>query len=150
MVEEIFGPVLSIYHCHSWNEAIQIENSSPYGNAASIYTTHGGHAQYFLSQMKATMLGCNIGIPVPREPFSFGGLYGTKSKYGTYPGDITGDSAIEFFTNRVKVTSKWPSIDPTAYDNTTADNGNAKKPKLAKDDSNAATSIDHASFAGRM
>jgi malonate-semialdehyde dehydrogenase (acetylating) / methylmalonate-semialdehyde dehydrogenase len=160
MVEEIFGPVLSIYHCDSWNEAIHIENSSPYGNAASIYTSNGGHAQYFLSQLKATMLGCNIGIPVPREPFSFGGLYGTKSKYGTHHGDITGDSAIEFFTNRVKVTSKWPSIDPTMYDVATAvknpnngSNSQNKKPKLGSDDTAIAADavvIDHASFAGRM
>jgi malonate-semialdehyde dehydrogenase (acetylating)/methylmalonate-semialdehyde dehydrogenase len=52
------------------------------------------------------MLGVNIGIPVPRKPFSFGGLYGTLSKYGNM--DITGDGAMEFFTNRIKVTSKWP------------------------------------------
>jgi hypothetical protein len=52
------------------------------------------------------MLGVNIGIPVPREPFSFGGLYGTKSKFGDM--DITGDAAVEFFSNRIKVTSKWP------------------------------------------
>lgn len=43
---------------------------------------------------------------VPREPFSFGGLYGTKSKYGDM--DITGDAATEFFTNRIKITTKWP------------------------------------------
>ena len=47
-------------------------------------------------------------IPVPREPFSFGGLYGTRSKYGDM--DITGDGAMEFFSNRIKVTSKWPIV----------------------------------------
>lgn len=47
-------------------------------------------------------------IPVPREPFSFGGLYGTESKYGDM--DITGDGAMEFFSNRVKITSKWPLV----------------------------------------
>ena len=55
------------------------------------------------------MLGVNIGIPVPREPFSFGGLYGTQSKYGDM--DVTGDGAMEFFTNRIKITSKWAPID---------------------------------------
>jgi len=34
------------------------------------------------------MIGVNIGIPVPREPFSFGGLYGTRSKFGNF--DVTG------------------------------------------------------------
>ena len=47
-------------------------------------------------------------IPVPREPFSFGGLYGTRSKYGDM--DITGDSGMEFFSNRVKVASKLPIV----------------------------------------
>jgi malonate-semialdehyde dehydrogenase (acetylating)/methylmalonate-semialdehyde dehydrogenase len=42
---------------------------------------------------------------VPREPFSFGGLYGTLSKFGDH--DITADGAMEFFSTRRKVTSKW-------------------------------------------
>ena len=86
----------------------RIENSNPFGNAASIYTCNGGSAEWFTSRFQASMLGINIGIPVPREPFSFGGLYGTRSKYGDM--DITGDAAIEFFSNRIKVTSKWPVI----------------------------------------
>ena len=88
MTDEIFGPVLSVYVCSSWEEAIVIQNSSPFGNAASIYTTVGAHADYFVKHLKGAMLGVNIGIPVPREPFSFGGLYGTVSKYGDF--DITG------------------------------------------------------------
>ena len=106
MREEVFGPVLSVYTASSWEEAIEIENSNPFGNAASIYTCNGGNADWFLSRFRASMLGVNIGIPVPREPFSFGGLYGTNSKYGDM--DITGDAAVEFFSNRIKVTSKWP------------------------------------------
>jgi malonate-semialdehyde dehydrogenase (acetylating)/methylmalonate-semialdehyde dehydrogenase len=44
----------------------------------------------------------NIGVPVPREPFSFGGI--NNSKFGD--ADITGDGAIEFFTQRQKITAK--------------------------------------------
>eukprot|EP00934_Nitzschia_sp_Nitz4_P008979 Nitzschia sp. Nitz4//scaffold30_size153850//124668//126921//NITZ4_002793-RA/size153850-augustus-gene-0.75-mRNA-1//-1//CDS//3329547309//8969//frame0 len=106
--EEVFGPVLSIYVASSWDEAIEIENGNPFGNAASVYTTNGGSADWFVSRFRAAMLGVNIGIPVPREPFSFGGLYGTLSKYGDM--DITGDGGMEFFSNRVKVTSKWPVV----------------------------------------
>jgi acyl-CoA reductase-like NAD-dependent aldehyde dehydrogenase len=62
----------------SWEEAIQIENSSEFGNAACVYTTNGGNAEWFINRFRAAMLGVNIGIPVPREPFSFGGLSGTK------------------------------------------------------------------------
>lgn len=106
--DEIFGPVLSVIRVSSWDEALAIENSSDYGNAACIYTSVGGHADYFTSRFRAGMIGVNIGIPVPREPFSFGGLYGTKSKFGNM--DITGDGCLEFFTNRRKVTSKWTAF----------------------------------------
>ncbi|GAB9473983.1 Methylmalonate-semialdehyde dehydrogenase [Globisporangium polare] len=105
MKDEIFGPVLSIYKVKSFDEALEIENGNDYGNAASIYTSNGGFAEYFQSRFRAGMIGVNIGIPVPREPFSFGGMYGTKSKYGDM--DITGDGCVEFFSNRRKITSKW-------------------------------------------
>lgn len=45
--------------------------------------------------------GVNVGIPVPREPFAFGGLSGSLSKYGDF--DVTAEGAMEFFTNRRKV-----------------------------------------------
>jgi len=63
MREEVFGPVLSVYVCSSWEEAIEIENDNPFGNAASIYTTNGANADWFLSRFRAAMLGTNIGIP---------------------------------------------------------------------------------------
>jgi len=103
--EEIFGPVLSVYEVSSWKEAIEIENSNPFGNAACIYTSNGAYAEWYTQRFRASMLGVNVGIPVPREPFSFGGLYGTHSKFGDM--DITGDGAMEFFSNRIKVTTKW-------------------------------------------
>jgi len=121
--EEIFGPVLSIYKVSSWAEAIQIENSNPFGNAACVYTSNGGNAEWFTKRFRAGMLGINIGIPVPREPFSFGGLYGTESKYGHY-GDITGDPGMEFFTNRIKVTSKWIVPEDVDSRGHTADHAN--------------------------
>ena len=70
----------------------------------------------------AFLLSCNIGIPVPREPFSFGGLYGTKSKYGDI--DITGDAGMEFFSNRIKITSKWPLLKPESHENGGTDHAN--------------------------
>lgn len=63
MKDEVFGPVLSVYECKSWEEAIAIENGNPFGNAASIYTTNGANADWFLSRFRAAMLGVNIGIP---------------------------------------------------------------------------------------
>ena len=66
MKDEIFGPVLSIIKVSSWEEAIEIENSNPYGNAACIYTENGGNAEYFIKRFRTAMIGVNIGIPVPR------------------------------------------------------------------------------------
>lgn len=128
--EEIFGPVLSIIKVNTWEEAIAIENNNPYGNAACIYTERGANAEWFTKRFRAAMLGVNIGIPVPREPFSFGGLYGTKSKYGDC--DITGDGAVEFFSNRIKITSKWTATYGTSKSSDQA----AKKPKIATDKAN--------------
>ncbi|CAI5729605.1 unnamed protein product [Hyaloperonospora brassicae] len=105
MKDEIFGPVLSVYRVNSFDEALQIENDNEYGNAAAIYTSNGAYAEYFQTRFRAGMIGVNIGIPVPREPFSFGGMYGTKSKFGDM--DITGDGCVEFFSTRRKITSKW-------------------------------------------
>ncbi|RKO84079.1 Aldehyde/histidinol dehydrogenase, partial [Blyttiomyces helicus] len=101
--DEIFGPVLSIFVCQSKEEAIEIENGNPYGNAACIYTSNGGVAEWFTKRFSAGMLGVNIGVPVPREPFSFGGI--NASKFGDF--DITGDGGVEFFTSRRKITQKW-------------------------------------------
>ena len=100
--DEIFGPVLSILVVESKEEAIQIENNNPYGNAACIYTVNGGVAEWFTDRFSAGMMGVNIGVPVPREPFSFGGI--NKSKFGDF--DITGDGAMEFFSQRRKITTK--------------------------------------------
>lgn len=101
--EEIFGPVISVYVAKSKEEAIEIENSSEYGNAACIYTSSGAVAEWFTHRFHTSMMGVNIGVPVPREPFSFGGC--NRSKFGDM--DITGDGGMDFFTDRKKVTTKW-------------------------------------------
>lgn len=61
--DEVFGPVLSVYKCKNWEEAIAIENGNPFGNAASVYTTNGANADWFVERFRAGMLGVNIGIP---------------------------------------------------------------------------------------
>jgi len=101
--EEIFGPVISILRAKDLDEAIAIENSSNYGNAAAVFTQSGGLAKQVMERASAGMIGVNIGVPVPREPFSFGGW--NQSKFGV--GDITGKSSIEFWTQNKKTTTKW-------------------------------------------
>jgi acyl-CoA reductase-like NAD-dependent aldehyde dehydrogenase len=135
--DEIFGPTLSILEVDSKERAIEIENGNPYGNAAAIYTTVGANAEWFAARFSVGMVGVNIGVPVPREPFSFGGW--NRSRFGDC--DITGgtddtamlrpsrtcfsfalivllslcdccllvhsDGGMEFFTKRKKITTKW-------------------------------------------
>jgi malonate-semialdehyde dehydrogenase (acetylating)/methylmalonate-semialdehyde dehydrogenase len=101
--EEVFGPVLAIMRTENIDEAMKIENANPYGNAASVFTQSGGAARYVIEHASAGMIGVNIGVPVPREPFSFGGW--NESKFGA--GDITGKSSIGFFTKPKKTTIKW-------------------------------------------
>ncbi len=101
--DEIFGPVLSVLRVATLDDALAIENKNPYGNAACIYTTSGSTARYFEMKAEAGMIGINIGVPVPRDPFGFGGWH--ASKFGV--GDITGPDAIRFWTKTKKVTEKW-------------------------------------------
>jgi len=101
--EEVFGPVLAIMRAANVDEALKIENANPYGNAASVFTQSGGAARYVIERASAGMIGVNIGVPVPREPFSFGGW--NESKFGAC--DITGKSSIEFLTRPKKTTIKW-------------------------------------------
>ncbi len=101
--DEIFGPVMSIVRTRSVDEAIAIENKSTYGNAAAVFTQSGAVARYCIERFLAGMCGVNIGVPVPREPFSFGGW--NQSKFGV--GDITGEDGFRFWTRPRKVTTKW-------------------------------------------
>ncbi|MDB4906046.1 MAG: methylmalonate-semialdehyde dehydrogenase [Gemmatimonadetes bacterium] len=103
--EEVFGPVIVIVRAKDVDEALRIENASPYGNAASVFTESGGVARYVMEHASAGMVGVNVGVPVPREPFSFGGW--NDSKFGV--GDITGRGSIEFWTQAKKMTTKWNS-----------------------------------------
>ncbi len=101
--EEVFGPVLAIVRTGTVDEALAVENASPYGNAASVFTESGGIARRVMERASAGMVGVNVGVPVPREPFSFGGW--NESKFGV--GDITGRGSIEFWTQSKKMTTKW-------------------------------------------
>jgi malonate-semialdehyde dehydrogenase (acetylating)/methylmalonate-semialdehyde dehydrogenase len=101
--EEVFGPVISILRAKDIESAMTIENSSNYGNAAAVYTQSGGLARQVMERASAGMIGVNIGVPVPREPFSFGGW--NESKFGV--SDITGKSSIEFWTQLKKTSTKW-------------------------------------------
>ncbi len=101
--EEIFGPVMVIIRANDVDEALDVQHKSPYGNAASVFTERGSVARYVMEKASAGMVGVNVGVPVPREPFGFGGW--NESKFGV--GDITGRGSIELWTKSKKMTTKW-------------------------------------------
>ncbi len=101
--EELFGPVLSIVRVPTLHEALELERQSPYGNATSVFTQSGAVARQVADAAESGMIGVNVGVPVPREPFSFGGS--KASRYGH--GDITGQGGVELWTRLKKITSKW-------------------------------------------
>jgi malonate-semialdehyde dehydrogenase (acetylating)/methylmalonate-semialdehyde dehydrogenase len=101
--QELFGPVLTVLRVKTLEEALSLERKSRYGNATCVFTTSGAVARLVGERATSGMIGVNIGVPVPREPFSFGGT--KESKFGT--GDITGAGGVEFWSNRKKITTKW-------------------------------------------
>jgi len=100
---ELFGPLLSIIRVKTIDEALALEQLSPYGNATSIFTQSGAVGSYVAERATSGMVGVNIGVPVPREPFSFGGT--KESKFGQ--GDMTGPAGVELWSNLKKITTKW-------------------------------------------
>jgi malonate-semialdehyde dehydrogenase (acetylating)/methylmalonate-semialdehyde dehydrogenase len=106
---ELFGPVLTVIRVRTLEEALAIDRGSPYGNATSVFTTSGAVARYVSERVASGMVGVNVGVPVPRDPFSFGGT--RESKFGH--GDITGRGGVEFWSNLKKITTKW-ALQPDA------------------------------------
>lgn len=110
--DELFGPILSVTRASDIDEALGIMNRSPYGNAASIFTTSGVHAREFKRRAEAGMLGINIGVPAPMAFFPFTGW---KSSFF---GDLhaTGLDGVRFYTRHKVITSRWwlpPALDHT-------------------------------------
>ena len=100
---ELFGPVLSIVRAPSIHAALEFEHASPYGNATSVFTQSGAVARHVADAAHSGMIGVNVGVPVPREPFSFGVTKGSRFGHG----DITGRGGVELWTRLKKITSKW-------------------------------------------
>lgn len=100
---EIFGPVIAIIRVDNLSQAMAIESVNSFGNATSVFTSSGAVARHVATESQSGMIGINIGVPVPREPFSFGGT--KDSKFGAC--DITGESSLEFWGQLKKITTKW-------------------------------------------
>ena len=113
--EEIFGPVLVTMPAVSLDEAIQIINENPYGNGVSIFTSSGGAARKFQSEIEVGQVGINIPIPVPLPFFSFTGW--KNSFYGDH--HAYGKQAIRFYTETKTITARWFDDDAVVSSNMT-------------------------------
>jgi malonate-semialdehyde dehydrogenase (acetylating)/methylmalonate-semialdehyde dehydrogenase len=105
--DEIFGPVLSVVRVETYDQALDLINSNPYGNGTAIFTNDGGAARRFQHEVEVGMIGINVPIPVPMAYFSFGGwkasLFGDSHAHGT--------EGVHFFTRGKAITSRW--LDPS-------------------------------------
>jgi malonate-semialdehyde dehydrogenase (acetylating)/methylmalonate-semialdehyde dehydrogenase len=101
---EIFGPVLSLMHVNTIDEAIALANSHVYGNQASLFTTSGNAARRFRYEVDAGNIGINIGVAAPMAFFPFSGW--KESFFGDMHGQ--GTDAVEFFTQKKVVVERWP------------------------------------------
>ena len=101
---EIFGPVLSVTHAQSVEEAIEIIARSPYGNAASIFTSSGAAARKFRYEAPAGNIGVNIGVAAPMAYFPFSGW--KDSFFGVE--HAQGRDGVEFYTEKKVVIERWP------------------------------------------
>ncbi|WP_271214986.1 aldehyde dehydrogenase family protein, partial [Pseudonocardia halophobica] len=105
--DEIFGPVLSVVRVETYEEAVELINSNPYGNGTAIFTNDGGAARRFQNEVEVGMIGINVPVPVPMAYYSFGGwknsLFGDTHAHGV--------EGFHFFTRGKVVTTRW--LDPS-------------------------------------
>jgi len=101
--EEVFGPVLSVVRATSLDQAIEIVNSSRFGNGTSIFTESAAAVRHYRHEVQAGMIGVNIGVAAPVSFFPFSGWK------DSFLGDLHahGTDAVDFFTRKKTVTSRY-------------------------------------------
>jgi malonate-semialdehyde dehydrogenase (acetylating)/methylmalonate-semialdehyde dehydrogenase len=101
---EIFGPVLSLMHVQTVEEAIALVNSGAYGNMACLFTTNGAAARKFRYEAEAGNIGINIGVAAPVAYFPFSGWK------DSFFGDLHAQAAdgVDFYTQKKVVIERWP------------------------------------------
>jgi malonate-semialdehyde dehydrogenase (acetylating) / methylmalonate-semialdehyde dehydrogenase len=104
--DEIFGPVLSMVRVDTVDDAIALVERNGYGNGVAIFTSDGGAAQRFETEVEAGMVGINVAIPVPVAYYSFGGW--NNSLFGDL--HVYGPDGVKFYTRGKAVTSRWANI----------------------------------------
>jgi malonate-semialdehyde dehydrogenase (acetylating)/methylmalonate-semialdehyde dehydrogenase len=101
--EEIFGPVLSVIRVKTLDDAIDLVNSSRFGNTTSIFTGDGKSAREYASRIECGMVGVNIGVAAPMAFFPFSGW--KQSFFGDL--HAHGKDAVGFYTEQKVVMTRW-------------------------------------------
>jgi malonate-semialdehyde dehydrogenase (acetylating)/methylmalonate-semialdehyde dehydrogenase len=101
--EEIFGPVLSVIRVKTLDDAIELVNSSKFGNTTSIFTSDGKSARDYASKIECGMVGVNIGVAAPMAFFPFSGW--KQSFYGDL--HAHGKDAVYFYTEQKVIMTRW-------------------------------------------
>jgi malonate-semialdehyde dehydrogenase (acetylating)/methylmalonate-semialdehyde dehydrogenase len=102
---EIFGPVLSMMHVSSVEEAIELVNDRKFGNQACLFTSSGSAARQFRYAVRAGNIGINLGVTAPMAFFPFSGW--GESFFGDL--HAQGRHGVEFYTETKVVVERWPS-----------------------------------------
>ncbi|MCU1687659.1 MAG: methylmalonate-semialdehyde dehydrogenase [Amycolatopsis sp.] len=102
--EEIFGPVLVVVRVPTFDAALELVNSNPYGNGTAIFTGDGLAAREYQRRVTVGMVGINVPIPVPMAYYSFGGW--KDSLFGDT--HVHGAEGVHFYTRGKAVTARWP------------------------------------------
>jgi malonate-semialdehyde dehydrogenase (acetylating)/methylmalonate-semialdehyde dehydrogenase len=105
--EEVFGPLLVIMHVDTFDQALELVNSSPFGNGSAIFTGSGHYGRRFQEEVEAGMVGINVPIPTPVGYYSFGGW--KDSMFGEH--HAHGPEALHFYTRQKAITTRWPEPD---------------------------------------
>ena len=101
--EEVFGPVLNVFHVDGLESAIAQANAGCYGNGAAIFTRSGSAAREFKQRVRAGMIGINVGVPAPMAMFPFSGW--NESFFGDL--HMQGRTGVLFYTQPKVTTSRW-------------------------------------------
>jgi malonate-semialdehyde dehydrogenase (acetylating)/methylmalonate-semialdehyde dehydrogenase len=107
--DEIFGPVLSLMHVDTLDEAIDLVNSDPRGNGTSIFTENGAAVREYTRRIEVGMVGVNVGVAASPAYFPFSGWK------DSFFGDVHahGWDGVEFFTRKKTITSRYFSAGET-------------------------------------
>ncbi len=101
--EEIFGPVLSVIRAKDLDDAINLVNSSDYGNTTTLYTRSGKAAREYQSRIEVGMVGVNMTVAAPMAFFPFAGWK------NSFFGDLHahGKDAVSFYTEQKVLMTRW-------------------------------------------